>query len=579
MKLQLPDGTILDAPDDADPKVVVRNYTRAQGIAKLKQENPGEYDTESQAFKDKYGAMSGTGTGQRLLEGAGAGLVNIGRRAANLVTPDADTNIADLVSGAGPRSANPNAFGSREKIAEQEQLDKQLEDTTAGSIGKMGGELAATLPLGMGVGKLLTMAGAGTRLAAASPILSKVLGHGVTKAIAEGAVIGGVAGDPGHRLEGAGEGAAFGGGLTVLGKVGGRLTRGLVKKSQAAEDLELLAANHGDEIDIPIAQAAGDKGIVTRLAKTLYGAGLPNIPTIEGRAAGQVEKALGKAREIALKEAAPDGVTLAKGATDDVLDATKKLKGEFDAGYQEVKDEVFRVPPKLSRGLETYIKAAIPSVDDVSLNRAVSRIDEVVDRFRSGNLVMDGTNILNTKNAISKMIAEEADLPTKTAMQKGLEVIDGIIRSKLKTVGKLKAYDALKEPYSNFKMVRRAALAAKPNQGKFTMNQLARASGEGSEMLHLAQTAGKVLKKNPESTRAGRMMNNMILGTSFALNPVLATAAVAGGHALMSPTVQRGLLGNTGVQKALASALRRHATKLRGAGRFARTLAAQETGD
>jgi hypothetical protein len=56
VEVELPDGTILEAPDGADPSMVAKNYLRGQARAKLIQQNPGEYDPSSPEFRDRYGA-------------------------------------------------------------------------------------------------------------------------------------------------------------------------------------------------------------------------------------------------------------------------------------------------------------------------------------------------------------------------------------------------------------------------------------------------------------------------------------------------------------------------------------------
>ena len=64
------------------------------------------------------------------LAGIGSGMVNVGRQVGNML------GIVD-----------------DEEIAKQAEMDKALLDTTAGKVGRFGGEVAATLPLGMGAGQ------------------------------------------------------------------------------------------------------------------------------------------------------------------------------------------------------------------------------------------------------------------------------------------------------------------------------------------------------------------------------------------------------------------------------------------
>jgi len=590
MKIRISKGTVkgidddvtIDAPDDADPSKVVREYQRHTIINRLKTEEPEEYDPDSPAFKRKWGANSDSGAWQRFLEGIGSGMVNITRRGANLFAQDADEETT-MIRGRGKVTTkrDPNFFGSKEKIAEQEDLDKELTDTTAGMLGKVVGETAVTLPIGGAAGAgVKTLAGA-RGLVGAAPLLARALGSAPGRSAVEGAVSGFIGADPDARGEGAALGGLGGAGFTMLTKAGGRLLKGLVKRSDAADDLSQIASQHGDDIHVPLSQAAGDQDLPTRLAKTLYRSVLPNIPGVEGRLAGQSDEALKKVRQIVLKEATPEGVSLPANAVDDISSSVRTLRAGFDKSYDDlVKTESFRIPKKITSGVENFIRSKIPSVDDTTLNRAVSGIDSIVDRYRSGNLIVDGTNILNIKNEISTLIKQTADQNTKKALVEGAKVINGIIKAKLQSAGKLGAYEALSEPYANFSVLRKAAAAAKPNKGNFTPNQLARASKDPSEMLHLAQTANQVLGKAPtRSTTAGKVLTGLALGGTGYLNPVAAVSAIGGGHVLASKSAQKLLMGTTRAQRAAAEQLRKHARKIRIAGSAVRTAATTHAGD
>lgn len=574
MEIELPDGTILDAPDGANPKTIVQNYKRNQSIAALKRSNPGEYDPESDAYKEKYGSMAGVGTGQRTLEGIGSGMVGMVKKAGNLLHSDAAENgLAELISG--PKK--DASFFSKDSIEKQKKTDEDLADTTAGKVGQLIGETAITAPIGGAVGAGVKGLAGARALSTAAPVLARALASAPLRAAIEGATVGAISSDPGERGAGALTGGALGGTLSKLGQVGGRILKGAVKKSDAAEDLQLIAEQHGDDIHIPLAQAAGDQDNVTRLVKTIYRSVLPNIPTVEGRLAGQSEKALEKVRKFALDEATPNGVTLPANAAEDVGSTTRTLKAGFDASYDSiVKPHTFRIPSKLSQGMEGYISSKMPGIDSTSLNRAVGAIDSIVDRFRDGNLVVDGANMLNIKTEVGNAIKQTTDRQTKAAMVHGSKVIDGIIKSRLQALGKLPAYEALSEPYRNFKVLQSAAKASKPNRGNFTPATLARRSPDPSDMLHLAQSANETLgQKATRASTAGKILTGMALGgTGYGLGAPAALGLVAGGHVLASPVVQKTLMGDTRVQQAIVRALRRH---LKLASRVGQTLRAAST--
>lgn len=592
MKIQVPKGTVkgldddvtIDAPDDADPSKVVREFQRQSYINKLMRDEPGEYDPNSLAFKRRFGANADSGAWQRFLEGIGSGMVNMARRGANLVETDEDT-MGGQASRGGPRMVkhDPNAFGSKEKIAEQESVDKELTDTTAGMLGKIAGETAITLPLGGAAGAGVKALAGARGLVSAAPLLARTLGSAPARSAVEGTVSGFIGADPEARGEGAALGGGLGAGFTMLSKAGGRLLKGLVKRSDAADDLSQIASQHGDDIHVPLSQAAGEQDIPTRLVKTLYRSVLPNIPGVEGRLVGQSEDALKKVRQMVLKEATPEGISLPANAVDDISSSVRTLRAGFDKSYEDiVKTETFRIPKKITQGLETFIRSKIPSVDDTSLNRAVSGIDSIIDRFRSGNLVVDGTNILNIKNEISALIKQTANQQEKQALIQGQKVVDGIIKSKLAGVGdKLAKYEALNEPYANLSVLRKAAAAAKPNKGNFSPNQLARASKDPSQMLHLAQTANQVLGKAPtRSTTAGKILTGLALGgTGYGVGLPAVAAAVGAGHVLASKGAQKLLMGSTRAQRMIANQLRKHGRKIRIAGSAIRASMTTNAGD
>lgn len=582
MEIELPDGTVLDAPDNADVKTVVRNYKRRQAGVDLKNRDPGEYDPESEEFKKLHGPAVGESGGKLFLEGIGSGMVSGIKNIGNITEKITPQRL--LVKAIGAKlgyDTTPEMFKDK-ALKEQEKVDAPLADTTAGSLGQVVGETAITAPIGAGAGTGARAIAAAPRALRAVPLLARALGSAPGRSAVEGLTVGYIGGDPDHRIEAALEGGALGAGFTKAAKIGGRLVRGLVKRSDAADDLVQLASQHGDDVHVPLSQAAGDQDLPTRLVKTLYRSVLPNIPGVEGRLAGQSEEALKKIRGMVLKEATPDGVSLPANAVDDISSSVRTLRAGFDKSYDDiVKTEIFRIPKNVTKGLEKFIRGKITTIDDTSLNRAVSGIDSIIDRYRSGNLVVDGTNILNIKNEISSLIKQTANQQEKQALIQGQKVVDGIIKSKLAGVGdKLAKYEALSEPYANFSVLRKAAAAAKPNKGNFSPNQLARASKDPSQMLHLAQTANQVLGKAPtRSTTAGKILSGLALGGTGYLNPVAALSAIGGGHVLASPSVQRALMGSTRAQRMIANQLRKNGRKVRIAGSTLRAAATTNLGE
>lgn len=118
MEIELPDGTILEAPDDADVKAVVQGYRRAA----VKGANRAEYDPSSPQYKAKYGAASGGGL-ENFLAGTGKGFVDLARGAKQLL--------------GGMSEADVDAT---------KQQDAALMGTTSGRVGNFVGNVAALAP-------------------------------------------------------------------------------------------------------------------------------------------------------------------------------------------------------------------------------------------------------------------------------------------------------------------------------------------------------------------------------------------------------------------------------------------------
>lgn len=565
MEIELPDGTILDAPDDIDPKVSVQAYLRVKDEADFQEKNAA--NVKDQSFL------------QNLRQGTGMGMVKAVRHMGNLMTFPEDTPT--MIRGMGkvtiPKT-DPKNFFSDESIAEQKHLDQALEDTGGGTIGDIIGQTAATLPLTAGASAPLQAVSRGTQ---ALPLLSRALGSAPLRAAVEGSVGGAVMADRGEKGEAAGQSAIAAAILDRLFKGGGRLLRGLVQKSDAAKDLIQLAAQHGEELDLPIAAAASENDIISRLTKTLYKEGLPNVPGTGGKLARQTEEAMEKVRELALKEATPANVTLPKGIGADVAQAKGPIKGGFDAEYDRtVKSLDFLVPKNFRNTVAGVIKSKVANVDNVSLNRAATQADQLLARYSSGKGRIEGENLLDMKNELSRLIKQSVG-KEKQALIAASSEIERMIEVRLKPQGLWDAYVQLSEPYANFKALSKAIKAAKAKGGNFTPAQLARTAPEGSALEVLGQTANATLgQAAPRSSIAGKVLTGAMLGGyGFFVDPLTALGALGGSQILSTKTIQRALMGETTAQKRLVEALRRHPALKEQLERATRTALTTQIGD
>lgn len=281
MEIELPDGTVLDAPDDADPKQVVRGYR----MAKLKSANPGEYDLQSKEYAENYGPTDAN----NFREGIGSGMTRMNKGLGNMFNKALDKVPATriLQSVVGDFDMPNKEFYSDESIREQDRLDQPLARTTGGRVGQTVGQAA------VGMAATAPISGLGA-LANGGNILLRTLASPTTRAALEGAVSGGAGADPDQQLRGAMFGGAAGGATNLVLRGLGRVTRGLVNKNEAVRDLEDIA---GKKLGIPISQAASDEDFVSRNVRSLYQEGLPNVLGVKGIVARQSKEALKRARE------------------------------------------------------------------------------------------------------------------------------------------------------------------------------------------------------------------------------------------------------------------------------------------
>lgn len=281
MEIELPDGTVLDAPDGADPKKIVFGYRKNL----RKQANPTEYQPESKEFLGKYGP-----TQSPLREGIGSGMVRMDRGLSNLANKQIKKipSVRILQKLFGNFDLPGKEFYSPEAIRTQEELDAPISATTKGRVGQAIGQGAVaagvTAPLG-GLGAI----GQG------GSILTRTLTAPTTRAALEGAISGAGAADPDRQGQGAGEGAVVSVLLDAMLRGGGRAVRGLVNKNEAVRDLEQIA---GENLHFPISQAASDEDVISRAARAVYQEGLPNVLGVKGQMNRQAAEAARRARSL-----------------------------------------------------------------------------------------------------------------------------------------------------------------------------------------------------------------------------------------------------------------------------------------
>jgi len=181
---------------------------------------------QQQEMVDPTADMS---TGERVLAGAGRGMVHAGR------------SLGNLIPGVNKFSPFTDAA-----MQEEAELDRPLMSTAGGQVGNFLGETAATLPVGLGGGKAAQLAARyGSKLLPSLRALEAGTGAGnVFRTMAEGASQGAVAAEPGDR----GAGAVMGGGAGALLPLAGKATSFLRSGMSRTPEAQVLLQRG---IDLP----------------------------------------------------------------------------------------------------------------------------------------------------------------------------------------------------------------------------------------------------------------------------------------------------------------------------------------
>lgn len=537
----------------ADPRAELEELRRLDALeskvrAATVTSNPAEYDPNSPQFQDKYGPEGG------FRAGVGSGMLRMTRGLGNLQGElyNAHPVMRGVGKMIGVEDWTPDV-ATTEKIREQDKIDQPLGRSLPGSLGQLVGQTAtataATYPLG----------GAG-RLSSGGGVLTRTLGSPTARAVLEGAIAGAGAADPDEQMKGALLGGAVGGAAERVLKGAGRVVRGLVKKSEATEALQQLAGQQGEEIFVPISQAAGDQDLVTKLARIAYAEGLSLVPGVRGQLQKQSEKAAEKFRELAIKEATPEGVKLPGRPGHEVQESLASIRQGFDESYQAtIKGHDYYIPKDLRSRLAAEIKTRAPDVDDESAEKAMMLVRGLFRRFSNEGPKIEGPGMYTVREELKKATEKAADYE-RPAYEAAQRVVDQIIEQRLRVQGVWKQFTDLEEPARHLVGLERATASARPNSGRFTPAQLAR-SAQDATQLDLAQLAGGALKGSPGGTSfAGRTLlgGAGIVGVGATAGPVAAGGALVVANLLATKTIQKALMGDTAAQKVISDLIEKN---------------------
>jgi hypothetical protein len=246
-RAELPDGRVLEFPDDTPDEVIDRVAGREIRIANLVRERPEEFDPQSEAFQERFGPTSGSfGFLRNIAPGMGKALIDLGLGSTQLLSEG-----LDVLPGV-------DLGRQREALAAERTEQRGLDAPLMNSAGGLTGNIAANVGLALTPGGLArggTGVGANLLRQFSSPTTFGA-------AVGSGAIQGALqpVGEDESRAFNVGAGAGF-------GAVGQAITRPFSSQLSAGQRRALQAL---DDANVPtdVAERTGS-GAAKRLAALL----------------------------------------------------------------------------------------------------------------------------------------------------------------------------------------------------------------------------------------------------------------------------------------------------------------------
>jgi hypothetical protein len=531
-QLRLEDGTLVPVPQGVDPRAFLAKIDAER--AKV----PSPLEGVSELGKAGLGIQQGVQSSLK--------------------------NVASLLPGV--------------KFTDTSDTDKALLESGAGKAGSIAGNLLTTVPMIGGVG-LAAKAGALSR----TPILAKALqfmeaGAG-RRAALQGGVTAGATANPEDRAGAAVTGAALGGGLGYAGNLLGRVAgKGLVEINPNAQALEHelnQTLNPSSPIEIPLSQSAPEGNWARYLSNQATSA----LPGAGAKLNAQVAATRGVVDELTATKAAPPNVkNIVLG--DNIQANMESLATAWKDAYEPFSKFVINASSDWLKPLMNNLKGASRVTRDGILG-IIKQYTKNVD----GTPVIKGSSLSSLREDLlnfgrkvhdNAVTSELSRVEGSQVHKAAIDGINSLVKDQLP--GKLgDEFASLGEPHKAYDVLRHEVRASAAPGGHFDYGSLAQrganaasvdvgAAGKGPLQQYATRvhnTIGEVPQK-PSIWRTAA-----VLGASTTLGglPLLPIAGLA------SRNVQRVLQGRTGVQKAVADALRKHATGLQAAGLVGRSAA------
>jgi len=478
MRAELSDGRVLEFPDGTDPAVIDRTV---QGLM-----------TTTAPQKEEPGSLENFGVGA--VQGVGDVLGTLARSGDYLATQVFGESPTERILGQTPQQI----------MADQSERFEEKHGGFAGSAGRIGGQLAASLPLMAGAGALAQ--GAARAAPAIAPAVSTLSGAGgLGSKVAAGALQGGtVAGLTSGASENPEQdialGAAFGGaipGVAAAGRAAGRSVREAVRPA-ISEGARRLAAK-ADDFGIPInaAQLADTPFLrtidsVTR--KLPFSGARPRLESQQAAFNRAVSRTIGEDTD----KITADVYSTAKSRIGQMFERLSSrnqlpLTNETRSALEQVREQATRYgADDTARAVSSIIDDVAAKADDGVLpGRAYQGIDSLIGK-------------------ISKSGGEKAHFLGQVR-----DVLRGAMDDAISESDR-GAWQTARQQWRNLKTIR--DLVAKGDadgnirpallQGRVTAGGAAKesvASGRGGELAELAQVGQRFLKDTiPSSGTAER---------------------------------------------------------------------------
>ncbi|MEQ6472143.1 hypothetical protein [Comamonas sp. wu1-DMT] len=518
----------------------------ASEIRRMRAELPGDAPSAS-------GDLSSLITGQKqkrdvgVIEGTAAG---VGRGVKDVL----DTGARWLASGFDKIAGTKE--GERVKAMNEQgesEFKKYYGDSTAASVGRVGGNIIATLPVG-------GVLGAGAKAAAAAGVAPKVLmplgealasggvragGAGMATRVAGGAITGGASAgliDP----DSAGTGAAIGAALPVAGRALGRLAdllKGPELSAQAAATVRKVT-DAGYVLPPSHARPTLLNGVLEGVGgkiKTQQTASVRNQQTTNQL----IKHALGLSDDVDLSPQLFANMRRQAGQAYESLRSMGTVKTD-DAFLEAVKD----IGAQYANA-----KRSFPGL--VPDNGVAGMVRSLRVKSMDASSAVDAIHVLREQ---AKSAYSSGNGAVARASNKAAQALEDVLERQLSETGNSGMVNSFKEARQHIAKIYEAEKALHPGSGNIDARKLAASLRKGKplsgEIRQVAEAADAFPKAFQAPEGVGSVAPFSVLDSAFASGVGLTTGSAlplawlaarpAMRAAALSPMVQRGLSSSGG---------------------------------